>query len=139
MKFSKLTALGHNLADSFASGMNFMIGHCYTEIFNEASASEAGFIEVNFLNGTTVGSPVSADLLGAVLLYQKDLPAICEKNGVQHAKIKSLVVRFGTDRVYGQHFLVTVESTDGKKSTAHYVGTTGRRLHRARAAQLQFN
>lgn len=43
MKFTKLKALGHKLADLFASDMNFMIGHWQTEVFIEACAGGSGF------------------------------------------------------------------------------------------------
>lgn len=42
MKFGKLKSLGHNLADSMASGMGFLIGVYHMDVFAEATASEEG-------------------------------------------------------------------------------------------------
>jgi hypothetical protein len=62
MKFGKLKSLGHNVADSMASGIGFVIGVYGMDVFGEAAASNEGFIAVDFLGGTTTGAIPSAGL-----------------------------------------------------------------------------
>jgi hypothetical protein len=137
MKTGELRSLGHNIADSLASGIGLMIGVYDVDVFAEAAAGPEGFIIVNFLDGTTFGSPVSVTLQRAIHLYREALPALCDKHRIVFSGIKTLNARFGTDQVYGRHFAVTVESAEGKKATDQYVGTPGRRLRRVRSSCLK--
>lgn len=131
MKFSALKSIGHNIADSLASGMGLMIGYYDMDVFAEATNGSDGYIEVDFLAGTPTGSPVSPKLKRAVLLYATDaLPGLCRKHGVRINDFKALLARFGVDRAYGRHFSVTVTSRSGKSSTNRYLGVPGRRLRR---------
>ena len=57
MRHDKLCAIGHNLADSLASGLCFVIGYWGTDVFGEAAAGD-GVIEVDFLNGLMCTAPV---------------------------------------------------------------------------------
>ncbi|MFC5431879.1 hypothetical protein ACFPTO_24250, partial [Paraburkholderia denitrificans] len=132
MKTGELRSLGHIIADSLASGIGLMIGVYDVDVFVEAGAGQEGFIIVNFLDGTAFGSPVSAKLQRAIHLYRDALPALCDKHRIAFSGIKMLNARYGTDQVYGRHFAVTVETTEGKKATDQYVGSPGRRLRRAR-------
>lgn len=100
MRHSDLKAVGHNIADSLASGVGFMIGLYQTDVFAEASAEAPGFVEVDFLCGTSTGSPVSPSFSGAVALYSKKaLPALCEKHGVDLEQVKTLQARYSVHPV----------------------------------------
>lgn len=132
MKHGNLKSLGHNIADSLASGIGLMIGVYEMDVFAEASSASEGFINVDFLNAMSTGSQTSSGLSRAICLYKEALPALCEKHGISLNEIKILEARFGTDPVYGRHFTVTVEANDGKRSTDQYVGMPGRRLFRRR-------
>ncbi|GGC65763.1 hypothetical protein [Undibacterium terreum] len=128
MKFGNLKSLAHNVADSMASGLSFVIGIYEINVFAEAAASEDGHITIDFLTGATTGAIPSDSLRRAIFLFRDAIPQMCEKHGIELAYIKSLVVRFGTDSAYGPHFRVTVENSAGKRSTEQYVGTPGQRL-----------
>ena len=128
MKLSELKSLGHNLADSFASGMGLLVGIYEMDVFAEAAASDPGYIEVNFADGSTTGSPISTTLQGAIKSYSGALPELCKKHSIDRSEIKTLIARFGTDPVYGPHFTVSVESIDGRSSIDQYIGLPGRRL-----------
>lgn len=128
MKLGQLKALGHNFADSFASGIGFLIGVYQMDVFAEAAAAEPGFIEIDFVGGGTSGSPVSENLNRAISLYREELPRFAKKHSIDIRDIKKLSVRFGTDVVHGAHFTVKVESVDGRKSVDQYVGFPGRKL-----------
>lgn len=133
MKLGELKALGHNLADSFASGIGLLVGYYEMNVFAEAAASDPGFIEVNFLNASVAGSPISQSLRGAITCYRDAVPELCNKHGIDFNQIRTLTARFGSDKVYGSHFSVTVESTDGRSSTDRYIGIPGKRLRKARS------
>jgi hypothetical protein len=128
MNLGKLKSLGHNIADSFASGIGLLIGVYEMNVFAEAENAKEGYINVDFLNATATGSVTSASLNRAIKLYRDVLPSLCAKHGVNLTEIKTLEARFGTDQAYGPHYTVTVESVDGKRSTDQYVGVPGRKL-----------
>jgi len=134
MKLGVLKSIGHNIADSLASGVGLMVGVYQMDVFAEAAASEPGFITIDFLAATVSGSPVSTSLLRAIGLYRAAIPEFCQKHGVDPSLIKTLSARFGTDPVYGPHFTITVESIDGRKSIDQYVGFPGRHLRTLPAA-----
>ena len=133
MKLGVLRSIGHNISDSFACGVGFMIGLYSTDVYGEAAAADPGFIEIDFLNATVSGSPVSENLRGAIRLYRDALPGLCQRHRVDSSAIRTLTTRFGTDPAYGPHFTVRVETTDGRSATDQYVGWPGRRLNRRRS------
>lgn len=130
MKIGELKSLGHNLADSFASGIGLLVGIYQMDVFAEAAASDPGYIEVNFLDASAVGSPISVTLQGAIKSYSSVLPELCKKHSIDPSQIRTLIARFGTDSVYGPHFTVSVESIDGRRSTDRYIGFPGKRVRR---------
>lgn len=136
MKLGELKSIGHNIADSLASGVGLLIGIYEMDIFAEAAAREPGFINIDFLTADVSGSPASPSLLQAVRLYRAVVPKLCNKHGVDVRFVKSLSARFGTDPAYGPHFTVTVESADGRKSVDRYVGTPGKRFRMRRGKSL---
>ncbi|MBX3607778.1 MAG: hypothetical protein KF788_21065 [Piscinibacter sp.] len=132
MKLGKLKSVGHNIADSLASGIGLMIGVYTMDVFAEAAGEDEGFVVVDFLNGVATGRTVSDGFRKAVALYRDALPELCSKHAVDPADFKRLDVRYGTDPVYGPHFKVSVEAQSGQRSTDQYVGIPGRRLRRRR-------
>jgi len=133
MRFSALRSVGHNVADSFASGIGLLIGVYEMNVFAEASSAPEGYIDVDFLRGTYSGATPSLKLQRAIIRYKKALPDLCKKHGVPVEAFKTLRARFGVDRAYGRHFSVTVENNAGKSSTDRYIGVPGKRLRRRRA------
>lgn len=132
MKLGELKSLGHNVADSLASGIGLLIGVYTMDVFGEASSSPEGYITVDFLSGTSTGGEASAALRRAITLYCEALPDLCNKHGCDVAAIATLTARYGVDAVYGPHFAVTVETVDGRRSSDQYVGVPGKRLTRRR-------
>lgn len=132
MKFGELKSIGHNIADSLASGIGLLIGYYETDIFGEASRSPEGFIVVDFLNGTSEGGRPSGSLAQAITLYRHALRNLCFRHGVEASEFKTLKVKFGVHAVYGGHFTVTVEDQKGRQSTDSYVGAPGRRVRTRR-------
>jgi hypothetical protein len=53
MKLGELKSVGHNIADSFASGIGLLIGHYEMNVFAEAASEPEGFVVVDFLEGST--------------------------------------------------------------------------------------
>ncbi len=132
MKLGELKSLGHNIADSLASGVGSMIGVYDMDAFAEAAAEPEGFIVVDFMTGTTTGANVSDGFRQAVARYRDALPGLCSRHGVDPKELARLEARFGTDPVDGPHFTVHVESLDGRRSTDRYVGVPGKRARRRR-------
>lgn len=132
MKLGKLRSVGHNIADSLASGIGLMIGVYEMDIFAEATSSKAGYIRVDFLAGSALDGQVSPSTNRAIVLYKEALPGLCAKHGLGLQDFKVLQARFGVDPVYGRHFSVTVEDAVGKRSTDQYIGVPGKRSRRRR-------
>jgi hypothetical protein len=132
MKLGELKSVGHNIADSFASGIGLLIGYYAMDVFAEAAGEPEGFVVVDFLGGSTKATTVSASFREAICLYRDALPELCAKHGIEAADFARLETRYGTDPVYGRHFTVTVESVDGRLSTDGYVGVPGKRRRRRR-------
>ena len=60
-----------------------MAGIYSVDIHGEASASPEGHIVVDFLTGSTSGSPISADLNHAIRRFSELLPDLAEKHCYQ--------------------------------------------------------
>lgn len=52
MKFDELTSIGHNIADSLASGIGLLVGVYEMDVFGEARRSPEPCIVVDFVSGT---------------------------------------------------------------------------------------
>lgn len=130
MKIGELTSFGHNVADSLASGLCSMVGLYFVDIFGEAAAAAEGHVTVDFVAGTTSGSPISLSLRQAVQGFAEMLPELARKHGIDPSDIRVLSARFGTDPAAGPHFAVTVATSDGRESFDRYAGFPGKRLSR---------
>jgi len=127
MKFGVMRSIGHNIADSLASGLGFMIGFYETDIFYEAANTPEGFIEVDFLTGDTSGGQPSASLARAIRLYADALPSLCERQGIVPSAFRQLTVRFSVGWLFTR-FIVTVEDQQGRRSIDEYRGKPGTRV-----------
>ena len=129
MKVDVLKAIGHNLADSAACGMGFMIGLYEMDVFGEAAASPEGYIEVDFLTGETRGGQPSWHLARALRLYAEEaLPRLCESHGASETDFAELTVRFWRPPSGYGRFAVTVMDRKGLRRSATYEGSQGRRV-----------
>lgn len=135
MKIGELTSFGHNIADSLASGICFMAGIFYVDIHAEAAKSKEGHITVNFLTGATSGGRTSRNLGKAIKRYTELLPDLAKRHEIDISEIKALTARFGTDPTAGPHFLVTVETADGRQSIDQYAGFPGKRYAKPRRSK----
>jgi hypothetical protein len=127
MKFDELRSIGHNIADSLASGIGFLIGVYEMDVFGEAAESPQGVIEIDFLTGTSTGGQPSISLADAISKYGGALPSLCEKHGASLSDFHRLSVRYvaGTR---SRHFVVTVEDRHGRSSADIYEGSPGKRI-----------
>ncbi|MGE3149922.1 MAG: hypothetical protein AB7K04_12735 [Pseudorhodoplanes sp.] len=126
MKFGELKSIGHNIADSLASGIGLMIGVYQMDVFGEAAASPEGYIEVDFLTGAASGGKPSSALARAFCLHAQALPDLCKRHGVEASDFRQLTARFSMTWLV-RRFVVTVEDQEGRVSTDHYEGVPGKR------------
>lgn len=126
MKFGTLKSIGHNIANSLASGVGLMVGVFEMDVFGEAAATPEGFIEVDFLTGEASGGKPSAELKRALKLYADALPDLCKRHGVEVSEFQHLSARF-SGRPMFERFTVTVEDKRGRRSADEYVGLLGKR------------
>jgi hypothetical protein len=129
MKVDVLKAIGHNLADSAACGMGFMIGLYEMDIFGEASASAEGYFEVDFLTGEVTGGQPSGHLARALRLYAEEaLPRLCDSHGCSKPDFAELKARFWRTETGARRFTVTVMDRQGRRRTGDYEGLASRRV-----------
>lgn len=127
MKHAQLRSIAHNIADSFACGMGFMIGVFQTDVFGEAAGSAGGAITVDFLGGAVVEGDASLGLSRAVALYRDALAGLCAKHGGSISDFRELKVRYWSSHA-DRRFDVTVEDASGRRSTTDYGGNAAERL-----------
>src|SRR3954463_3829514 len=126
MKFGTLKSVGHNIADSLASGIGMMIGVYEMDVFGEAAATPEGFIEVDFLSGQSSGGTTSPELARALKLYAAALPDLCRRQGIDAAEFRRLSARYSGQPMF-RGFTVTIEDRQGRRSTDNYAGVPGTR------------
>ena len=131
MKLGELRSLGHNIADSLSSGIGLMIGVYDVDIYRAVASSRNGFIEVNFINGTSNCGFFAFKLRKAIRLYAAALPDLCRRHGLDLSEIKLLSARFVIDSIVGQSFTVIVEASDGRRSVDQYAGFPGKSVGNA--------
>ena len=127
MKFNDLRSIGHNIADSLASGTGLLIGVAFSDVFVEAARRPEGSITVDFLTGTVTGGSASPSLAGAIGLYRDALSDECRRRGTSPLIFRELTVRF-LPYPGGGRFIVTVEDQRGRRSVDDYVGRPAKRL-----------
>jgi hypothetical protein len=94
MKHDRLCAIGHNLADSLASGLCFVIGYHPTDIFGEAALNKDGTIGIDFLHGRIVRGVVSAGLRPAIARFGEVFPKFCRGNEAKEDDFETLSALF---------------------------------------------
>ncbi|MEO0393649.1 MAG: hypothetical protein AAF213_10450 [Pseudomonadota bacterium] len=126
MKFGVLKSIGHNLADSLGSGICLIVGAYSLDIYGEVRHSPEGYIEVDFLTGTSMGATPSALLAEAFRDIAQALPGQCQAQGAEVSDFKTLRARFRLTK--GQPgFLLTVEDKTGRRVEEEFHGIPARR------------
>ena len=126
MKHDHLCAIAHNLADSLASGMCFVIGIWSTDVFGEAAAGD-GLIEVDFLGGQVVRGTCSDNIRSAVKRFAEILPEFCRANGADAGDFAALSAIFDAATT-DYRVLLNVTDRNGKNSITEYAGLPLKRL-----------
>src|ERR1700754_245372 len=127
MKFDELRSIGHNIADSLASGVGLLVGVYEMDVFGEARRTPEHCIVVDFLSEEIIEGRASRSLAHAIALYGKALPDLCAKHRGSHAMFGELTTRYSVD-AHGPRFVVTVEDHEGHRAVDEYEGVPGRRI-----------
>ncbi len=122
-----LRAIGHNMADSMASGCGLLVGVWSMNVFAEAARSSNGHIIVDFLNGEILAGDASVNLQKAAKRYSEALPDFCTKHGAQIAEFQRLEARVGLHLNRRPRFIVTIDDRLGRTFVDTYFGLPGRR------------
>jgi len=127
MKHDQLCAIAHNLADSLASGLCFIIGYHHADVFGEAALCKDGAIEIDFLNGQIVRGDASDSLTSAAARFAVALPEFCRHNGSDIAHFGALSATFET-LAREPRMLLSVADRNGHHSITEYAGLPMKRL-----------
>ncbi|MEM6901865.1 MAG: hypothetical protein AAF556_01335 [Pseudomonadota bacterium] len=125
MKFGALKSVGHNIADSLASGCCLLINDYFQNVFGEAAKSPGRVIEIDFLVGEVVAGDPSAKLTAAAQELAEVLPGLCARQGVSIDDVGTVSAKFYT-AAKGRCFVVTVADREGRRSVDEYVGNPGK-------------
>ena len=126
MKHGVLCAIGHNLADSLACGMCFVIGVWSTDVFGEAAIADEA-IEVDFLKGNVIRGVCSENLRSAVKRFAEILPNFCRTNGADLTHFVELSACFYTTGLV-RRVSLHVADRNGRRSVTEYAGSPLKRL-----------
>ncbi len=121
MKHNLLHAIAHNLADSLANGVSFLIGYWETPVFEEAASSTDGIIEVDFLTGEIRRGEASENLRKAVVEFARVLPDFVARHGASAEDFEELSASFSTDN-FGRLVRVIVADRTGRRDATNYRG-----------------
>jgi hypothetical protein len=127
MKFAVLRSIGHNIADSLASGVGLLIGMYELDIFGEALRCPERCITVDFLSGKVASGRASPTLSRAIERYASVLADFCRKHGASASDFRVLTACYWCDW-FGPHFVVTIENQQGRRAVDEYIGSPGRRI-----------
>ena len=125
MRFGELTSIGHNIADSLASGVGLLVGVYGMDVFGEARRSPEHCITVDFLSGKVIRGRASPSLARAIALYGKTLPTLCAKHHASPTMFRELTACYSVDDVHGPRFVVTVEDQRGASGSRRVPGRPG--------------
>ncbi len=120
MKHDRLCSIGHNLADSMASGLGLVIGYHPMDVWSEAVSSACGVIEVDFLNGCILRGGASDNLRAAAVRFAEVLPNFCRENGADAADFQALSAVFDATTLERQVSLIVIDR-NGHSSITEYV------------------
>lgn len=110
-----------------ASGLAFLIGYRELRVFEEATASADGVIEVDFLGGRIVRGNAGDNLALAAKQYAEILPSFCLANGAEVSDFASLSAVFELKNSK-HHVTVFVTDKTGRNSATEYAGLPLKRL-----------
>lgn len=128
MKHRRLHGIGHNFADSLASGVGFVTPMTtFSDVFGEAASGADGAIVVDFLTAKVVGGSGSRNFQRAVWQYRIAFAEFCHRSGADISDFRQFRARYWTG-VAGRRYSVMIEDADGKATVVDYEGVPGRRL-----------
>ena len=117
-RFNVLRSIGHDIADSLASGLSGLTEQHGLDPFEEARRNRDGALQVNFLTGVASGI-CSAHFSAALALFRNALPSLCDSHQTSSSAFRQLRAAYIDDPMGGR-FLVTVEDQAGRLSTDEY-------------------
>ena len=127
MKHDQLCAIAHNLVDSMASGLGFVIGYYPVDVFGEAAESDGGTISIDFWSGKIMSGQTSTLLARAASLYAEALPDFCQKHGAAIDEFSELSASFIAGRLL-RRVVLNVTDKAGHRSQTEYVGVPLKRV-----------
>jgi len=131
MKLDQLRSIGHNIADSLASGDSLLFGFFEgprLSVFGAALDSPERCIEVDFLTGQATRGKVSPRLARVIAESPDALAYLCKKHSAAPAMFGELSASYSIVG-FGQYsFTVTVEDDRGRRALDEYVGMPGKRI-----------
>lgn len=127
MKHDHLCAIGHNVADSLASGLALVIGYHPVDVFAEAACSHDGLIEIDFLHGEVLRGDASDNLRLAALRFAEALPTFCSENGAVTSDFQALSVTFDGNALNRRASLYVADQA-GRSSVTEYAGVPLKRI-----------
>jgi hypothetical protein len=131
MKLDQLRSIGHNIADSLASGssllFNFFEGPRLS-VFGAARHSPEHRVVVDFLNGQATFGKVPPLLARVIADSPNALAHLCKKHGASPSMFRELVASYSIDSPGKFRFAVMVEDNRGRRALDEYVGVPGKRI-----------
>ena len=127
MKHATLRAIGHNLADSIASGCSLLLGVYEFDIFHEIAIADKEPVTMDFLNGVVCEGEASHPLRDIAARARHALPDMCASHGATLEDFAELKAKFFLSRT-SRRFTIILTDVGGKRTEMDYHGSPARRM-----------
>lgn len=131
MKFDQLRSIGHNIADSLASGASLPFGFFdgpRLSVFGAALHSAEHCVVVDFLIGQATLGQVSPRLARVIADSPNALACLCARHCASPMMFRELTARYSIGDPGQYSFIVSIEDSRGRRALDEYVGMPGKRI-----------
>lgn len=131
MKFDQLRSIGHNIADSLASGDSLLFGFFEgpkLSVFGAALHSPERRVVVDFLIGQATQGEVSPRLARTIADSPDALAFLCKKHCTSPTMFRELSASYSAGGPGQYSFTVAIEDNSGRRALDEYVGIPGKRI-----------
>jgi hypothetical protein len=131
LKFDQLRSIGHNIADSLASGDSLLFGFFEgpkLSVFGAALHSPERRVVVDFLIGQATQGEVSPWLAQIIADSPDALAYLCKRHCASPTMFRELTASYSIGHPGQYGFTVTIEDNRGRRVLDEYVGIPGKRI-----------
>jgi hypothetical protein len=128
MKHDQLRSIGHNLADSLASGSSLLFQIFGPDLFHAVRETPERCIVVDLLAGVVTAGRVPPSWDRVIARSPDALAHLCNKHGASPGMFFELTAHYSVGRLSECRTVLALTDNQGRRSQDTYVGMPGRRV-----------